>query len=225
MAWRCSGSTNAELIDNLVKGNIIKHQAVADAMKAVDRANYCLDKKGAYTDSPQSIGYGATISAPHMHAMCLELLLDNLKPGAKVLDVGSGSGYLVACMAHMVKPNGFVYGVEHIPQLVDFAKANIARDKKELFKTAEIRGSDGRMGLADVAPFDCIHVGAAAETVPDALRKQLKVGGRLVIPVGSAGGNQDLQLIYRKSDTEWNASTVCGVVYVPLTDKSKQLNN
>ncbi len=110
----------------------------------------------------------------------------------------------------------------------------------------DIRVSDGFMGLPSAAPFDAIHVGAAAETVPQALKTQLKVGGRLVIPVraalcallcrvsahsplsfslqvGPAGGDQQLQVIERTSETAWSTSVVCGVMYVPLTDKSKQL--
>jgi protein-L-isoaspartate(D-aspartate) O-methyltransferase len=80
------------------------------------------------------------------------------------------------------------------------------------------------MGLESSAPFDVIHVGAAAATVPEALKKQLKIGGKLIVPVGQAGHAQELQLITRKSDTEWTTTTVCGVLYVPLTDSAKQLS-
>jgi len=207
----------------MVRSGLIKSKAVMEAMLLVDRANYCFNKKEAYIDAPQGIGYGATISAPHMHAMCLELLVENLKPNAKILDVGSGSGYLVACMAHMVKPGGMVYGVEHIPELVQFSKTNIQTDDKSLSKNYEIKLADGRLGLPDAGPFDAIHVGAAAETIPDSLRKQLRIGGRLIIPVGAPHANQDLILVHRKGETEWTTASVCGVVYVPLTDKNKQL--
>jgi len=222
-AWHCSGTTNASLLGNLAQGAIIKSKAVLAAMSLVDRANYCLDSKTAYADSPQPLGHGATISAPHMHAMCLELLLDNLKPGANVLDVGAGSGYLVACMAHMVKPNGFVYGIEHIPELAAFATANLEKDNKELAKYCEVKSGDGRLGLAEKGPFDAIHVGAAAEKVPDALLKQLKVGGRLVIPIGAAMQDQELILVHRKAENDYVSKSVCGVRYVPLTDKAKQI--
>jgi protein-L-isoaspartate(D-aspartate) O-methyltransferase len=87
-----------------------------------------------------------------------------------VLDVGSGSGYLVAAMAHIVKPNGFVFGVEHIPELVELSIANVKADDRTLLgKYCDLRASDGRMGLPTEAPFDAIHVGAAAATVPEAL--------------------------------------------------------
>jgi len=223
MAWRCSGESNEQLIDNLLKGKVITSKAVADALKKVDRGNFVLSKSTAYEDSPQSIGYGATISAPHMHAMCIELLLQHLKPGAKVLDVGSGSGYLVAVMAHLVKPNGKVYGVEHIGELVEWSRGNIKKDDEKLAEYCEIKQADGRWGLPDLGPFDCIHVGAAAEDgIPETLKQQLKVGGRLVIPVGPKN-NQNLILVERKSEKEFVQSNVCGVMYVPLTSKERQL--
>lgn len=100
MAWASSGKTHPELVNNLYKKGIIKSQRVFDVLLATDRGHYI--KYFPYMDSPQSIGYKATISAPHMHAHALELLKDQLVEGAKALDVGSGSGYLTACFARMV---------------------------------------------------------------------------------------------------------------------------
>ena len=105
-------SQNARLIERLLNHTIIKSARVAEAMKKVDRGDFVLDKDYAYDDCPLSIGYNATISAPHMHAYCLEWLEDVLKPGAKVLDVGSGSGYLCAVFHELTR--GKVVGVEHI---------------------------------------------------------------------------------------------------------------
>jgi len=221
MAWRSSGSSNESLVDNLVKNKLIESKVVEQTMKKVDRAKYCKEAKSAYEDSPQVIGYNATISAPHMHAMCLELLKDNLKPGCKALDVGSGSGYLTACMGVMVGAEGHAYGVEHIPQLVEWSRKNIAADLGDC-KHIEILQADGRLGLPDKAPFDCIHVGAAAEAVPDALVQQLKTGGRLVIPVGPKG-DQALWLIEKKSEKEATSTRVTGVSYIPLTSQKAQL--
>ena len=100
-------------------------------MLRVDRAKYC-DSKNPYNDEPYPIRYGATISAPHMHAIALDALEEQLVEGAKVLDVGSGSGYLTACLAHMVGPTGKVFGVEHIEELVSFSRNNIRQDSPEL---------------------------------------------------------------------------------------------
>ena len=93
-------------------------------MTNTDRRHYC--PHNPYQDSPQSIGYAATISAPHMHAHALEQLKDHLFPGAQVLDVGSGSGYLTTCMAHMVGPTGCVVGIDHMKELVDMSQKNLS---------------------------------------------------------------------------------------------------
>lgn len=114
-------------------------------MLKVDRAHYC-PSSSPYTDSPHSINYGATISAPHMHAFALEALIDKLVDGAKVLDVGSGTGYLTACMAHMVGPRGLVYGIDHIKELVDQSHANIIKDDKELLDSGRVKILSKQLG-------------------------------------------------------------------------------
>ena len=131
MAWRSSGATNDELVDNLRTNGVIEHADVAAAMKAVDRGFYVVKGTGnPYVDSPQGIGFGATISAPHMHAHCLEVLRPWLKPDARVLDVGSGTGYLTALFAQFVGEKGLVVGVDHIPDLVSQSEKNLRADGK-----------------------------------------------------------------------------------------------
>lgn len=107
-------------------------------MLKVDRSHYCPSQQ-PYNDSPHPIGFGATISAPHMHAHALEVLKDRLVDGASVLDVGSGSGYLTACMAHMVGPRGTVIGVEHIEELVRQSEVNIRRDCPGLLDSGSVK--------------------------------------------------------------------------------------
>lgn len=133
-------------------------------------------------DSPQSIGFGATISAPHMHASACESLLPFLYPGAKVLDVGSGSGYLTHVIAEMIKPHGRVVGVDHIQGLVDMANRNMAKssDGACLLQSGAVKfvKADGRQGFQDEGPYDAIHVGAAAAEHHKTLVDQLKQPGR-----------------------------------------------
>lgn len=151
----------------ILANGIIKTDVVANAMMAVDRKNYC--PYAPYHDSPQSIGYSATISAPHMvknfddiyflgfnslmrngkknwtnylyfqHAHALEKLKTQLVPGEKALDVGSGSGYLTSCMAMMVGETGRVVGIDHIPELVALATKNIQKDNPTLLSSERIK--------------------------------------------------------------------------------------
>ncbi|KXN84050.1 Protein-L-isoaspartate(D-aspartate) O-methyltransferase [Leucoagaricus sp. SymC.cos] len=188
MAWRCTGKTNTELVQNMNKQGIFHADRVAKAMTAVDRANYVLNKSSAYEDSPQGIGHGATISAPHMHAYASEHLLPYLHPSAKVLDVGSGSGYLTAVFHHLVGPSGKVVGIDHIPELVDWSVTNLRQDglgKALEKKQIEMVAGDGRKGYPSGGPYDAIHVGAAAPSLPQELVDQLASPGRMFIPIGS----------------------------------------
>ncbi|XP_076782933.1 protein-L-isoaspartate(D-aspartate) O-methyltransferase isoform X9 [Arvicanthis niloticus] len=137
MAWKSGGASHSELIHNLRKNGIIKTDKVFEVMLATDRSHYA--KSNPYMDSPQSIGFQATISAPHMHAYALELLFDQLHEGAKALDVGSGSGILTACFARMVGHSGKVIGIDHIKELVDDSISNVKKDDPMLLSSGRVR--------------------------------------------------------------------------------------
>eukprot|EP00697_Spironema_sp_BW2_P012625 gnl/Spiro4/29225_TR14295_c0_g1_i1.p1 gnl/Spiro4/29225_TR14295_c0_g1~~gnl/Spiro4/29225_TR14295_c0_g1_i1.p1 ORF type:complete len:220 (-),score=31.19 gnl/Spiro4/29225_TR14295_c0_g1_i1:92-751(-) len=216
MAWRCSGPTNFHLVENLFRSGIIRTDRVRTAMMGVDRA--CFTRVNPYEDRPQGIDYGATISAPHMHAHALEYLQDHLVDGAHALDVGVGSGYLAACMAQLVGSTGLVVGIDYIPELVSLARDNLRRAHGALLDSGRVvlRVGDGWQGVAEHAPYNAIHVGAAAVVVPDALLAQLAPGGRMIIPVGPDGGDQCLVQIDKDSRGVATRKNLMGVRYVPL---------
>jgi len=235
----CSGKTNAELVANLMKESsriIPSGSRVGPAMERVDRANYVADRSWsdsrkaralaeAYNDSPQSIGYDATISAPHMHAYAAQYLLPYLRPGAKVLDVGSGSGYLVAVFHRLVslegKP-GIVVGIDHIPELVQFSVENLKKDglgKALEDRQIEMIVGDGRQGYPSGGPYDVIHVGAAAPRLPQLLVDQLASPGSMFIPVGEH--IQQILQVNKDADGKVTQTELMGVRYVPLTDRKK----
>ncbi len=162
----------------------------------------------AYEDHPLPIGEGQTISAPHMVAIMCDVL--DLREGMMVLDVGTGSGYHAAVMADLVGPEGHVYSIERIPELVVYAKRNLREAGIENVTVVE---GDGSVGLPEHAPYDRINVAATAPKVPEPLKEQLKVGGKLVIPVGTC--YQELVLVIR-TDEGFELEHHGGVVFVPL---------
>lgn len=158
-----------------------------------------------------------------MHATCAELLAPALRPGAVVLDAGSGSGFFCALLAQLVVPSGTVIGVELQPHLV--AQSNAVLDADPAVAAARGQGvtvavheGDAHRGVPACAPFDAIHVGAAAARLPPALVAQLKPGGRLVIPLGPDGGDQVLWRVDVGAGGEVESTPLMGVRYVPLVD-------
>ncbi|KAL9255343.1 Protein-L-isoaspartate O-methyltransferase-like protein [Drosera capensis] len=217
---------NKGMVEQLQRYGVFKSEKVAEVMETIDRALFVPDGTPAYADNPMPIGYNATISAPHMHAMCLELLENNLQPGMHALDVGSGTGYLTACFAMMVGPQGRAVGVEHIPELVAQSITNIEKSAATpLLKdgSLSVHVGDGRLGWPDAAPYDAIHVGAAAPEIPKPLIDQLKPGGRMVIPVGNLF--QDLRVVDKNPDGTIKMRSETSVRYVPLTSRDAQLRD
>ncbi|WWC69479.1 protein-L-isoaspartate O-methyltransferase [Kwoniella pini CBS 10737] len=229
MAWMSSGKSNEDLIDKMVKNGLINSPQIAEAMRKVDRKNYVPDQSYAYEDSPQRIGFGATISAPHMHAHACENLLSflpivNSPHTGAILDVGSGSGYLTAVL-HRLAPTATIVGIDHIQGLVDQSIKNLQKDEIPLASDTDKSGvfmicGDGRKGSPRHAPFSVIHVGAAAPQIPEALIDQLAKPGRMFIPVGE--GSQDIWQIDKSESGEVHKKKLFGVMYVPLTDAEKQ---
>jgi len=200
------------MVRRLVAGGYIRTREVEGAMTAVPREMFLPpDIAGeAYVDSPMPIGMGQTISAPHMVAIMEEEL--ELAPGLKVLEIGAGSGYHAAVTAELVGPGGRVVSVERIPELVDYARANIS--KSGYSGQVEVVLGDGSKGIPEMAPFDRIFVACGAPGVPEPLTDQLAEGGVMLVPVGSRYC-QDLIKV-RKRKGKVTRESRGGCIFVPL---------
>lgn len=166
-----------------------------------------------------------------MHANAVESLLPFLapsvsRPAPKVLDVGSGSGYLTHVLAELVGSQGRVIGIDHIQPLVDLANTNMSKsaEGRSLLQSGRVQFvcGDGRKGWLQGAPYDAIHVGAAAREAHEDLLSQLKSPGRLFIPVGEKGGTQYIWVIDKDENGKVERRREYGVQYVPLTDAPGQ---
>ena len=165
----------------------------------------------AYANRPLPIGHGQTISQPYIVAIMTDLL--HTKPGDRVLELGTGSGYQAAALAELVKE---VYTIEIIEPLAKEAAQRLAQLG---FRNVEVKLGDGYYGWPEHAPFDSIIVTAAASHVPLPLVKQLKAGGRMVIPVGTSFLTQQLLVVEKQADGSVTTRQILPVAFVPLTGK------
>lgn len=163
----------------------------------------------AYEDRPLPIGHGQTISQPYIVALMTDLLQP--RKDQRVLEIGTGSGYQAAVLAELVHS---VYTIEIVEPLAREARERLARLG---YRNVEVRTGDGYKGWEERAPFDAIMVTAGADEVPAPLLRQLKPGGRMVIPVGPAHGIQYLTLIEKQADGSIRSRRVVPVRFVPFT--------
>ncbi len=203
------------LIQQLIADGYLKTPAIINAFKKINRADFLIskDEEEAEVNAPLPIGYGQTISQPLTVAFMLELLQP--QPGDKILDVGSGSGWQTALLAEIVGEEGRVYALEQIKELKKFGEDNV---KKYNFANVEFFCTDGSQGLVKFAPFDKIIVAAAAEKISQNLLKQLKIGGRLVAPIGPSG-LQDIVLMEKRDKNDYQEKHFPGFVFVPLIEE------
>ena len=205
-------ATRRRMVQTQMREQGITDSVVLDVMEKVPRDRFVLpqDVDRAYADSPLPIGYGQTISQPYMVALMTQLL--NIKQGDKILEIGTGSGYQAAILAELTEQ---VYTVEIIPELA----AAAAQHLQELgYTQVHTRNADGYYGWEEFAPYDAIIVTAAPDHIPQPLIKQLKDGGRLVIPMGPPGTIQTLWMVERQGD-QVLSHQVANVLFVPLTGK------
>jgi len=200
-----------EMVEQQIAGREVRDSATLRAMLSVPRHEFVPANlsANAYADFPLPIGYGQTISQPYIVAFMTEQL--GLSPRSRVLEVGTGSGYQAAVLAEIA---GDVYTMEIVPQLSREADARL---RLRGYGRVHTRNADGFYGWPDAAPFDAIIVTAAAGFVPPPLVEQLRPGGRMVIPVGSVYGAQNLVLVRKAPDGAITTRTLLPVRFVPLT--------
>ncbi len=199
------------LLNILIKDGYLKTPIIIEAFKAVDRKDFLPDeiKDQAYINEALPIGYQQTISQPLVVAFMLELL--ELKSGEKVLDIGTGSGWKAALMAYLVGEAGKVISIERIAELHDFAKQNIAKYGFAAKGITKLVLGDGSRGYKKEAPYDKIIAGAAADSLPDTWKEQLKIGGRIVAPVGHS-----IIVLDKISKEKFQTKEHLGFSFVPL---------
>ncbi len=202
------------LVERLIKNHTLRTPQIINAFKKIKRIDFLPDhlKDLAELDEALPIGWGQTISQPTVVAFMFELLQP--REGEKILDVGFGSGWTTALLAEIVGEKGKVFGIEILPQVFEFGKKNISKyNFLEKGRVKLILG-DGSQGYPEFAPFDKILVSASAKECPPALKRDLRIGGRLVIPI-----RQSLFVFKKIKEDEFEKKEFPGFLFVPLLSK------
>jgi protein-L-isoaspartate(D-aspartate) O-methyltransferase len=216
-----------KLVDSLIRQGILQSPKVVNAMLLVPRSKFLPEDIQPYSaaDAPLQIGFGQTISAPHMVCIMNEAL--QLEVGHKVLEVGAGSGWHAATIAELVAPKnaprnerGHVYSIEIVQALAETARKNIRN--AGFGGCVTIINADGSKGYPAKAPYDRIVVTAAASHVPQPLLDQLKANGVMLIPVGRVSFFQTLFRLTKGVDGKIKQENLGGVAFVPLTGEYGQ---
>ncbi len=202
------------MVDDQIAARDLKDRKVLGAMRKVPRHRFIPeDARGmAYQDGPVPIGHGQTISQPYIVALMTELL--QVQEGDRGLEVGSGSGYQAAVLSEL---GAKVYSIETIPELAQFARRNLLENG---YSSVEVKTGDGTLGWKEHAPYDAVIVACAPEKVPEALKNQLKEGGRIVIPLGPENQIQELYLM-KKWNGELIQKAMSPVRFVPMVGQEE----
>lgn len=201
------------MVEQQIERRGIRNPAIVAALLEVPRERFVSDeyRASAYDDTALPIPAGQTISQPYVVALMIKAL--QISKGDRVLEVGSGSGYAAAVLSHIA---GEVYAVERHEELVTYAQKRLGDLS---YENVHVRHADGTMGWPEHAPYDGILVSASGPRVPQPLREQLAVGGRLVMPIGQARGMQTLVRLTRTGEDQFKEKDLGGVRFVPLIGK------
>lgn len=199
-----------DMVETQLRRRGIRDKRVLAAMEKVSRHLFVAEirRHRAYWDGPLAIGSYQTISQPYVVALTCELL--EIRPNNSVLEIGAGSGYAAAILSELANR---VVSIERLPELAELARKNL---QVSGYDSVEVLCSDGTLGCPERAPFDAIAVAAGAPAIPKSLKRQLKIGGRLVVPVGPSRHLQHLIRVRRISEEDFRTDTLGGVSYVPL---------
>jgi protein-L-isoaspartate(D-aspartate) O-methyltransferase len=211
------GEARRLMVEQQLRQRGVTDRRVLAAMEKVPRHLFvpAPQRPSAYKDTPLPIGEGQTISQPYIVARMTELL--GVGPGDKVLEIGTGSGYQSAVLSEVLGPTGRVYTIEIVGPLGRQAQKTLA---DEGYRNVHVRIGDGYKGWPGEAPFDAIIVTAAPPEVPRPLLEQVKVGGRIVLPVGDVW--QDLEVLTRRADGTFDRQKVLPVRFVPMTGEAQR---
>ena len=203
-----------EMVKRQIAARGISNKATLDAMRKVERHKLVPEEmqQYAYEDSPLPIGNEQTISQPYIVGLMTSAI--NPRPGMKVLEIGTGSGYQAAVLAEIVDE---VYTIETVEPL---AKRSRAKLEEMGYENINFKIGDGYHGWEEHAPFDAIIVTAAPEEIPPRLIEQLKVGGKMVIPVGPTPESQYLKLVEKKKNGKLETKNMLPVRFVPFTRRN-----
>ena len=210
-------ATKEEMIEQHLKGRGISDPKVLQAMEEVDRSLFVPDDQQdkVYEDRPLPIGKDQTISQPYIVAYMAEQL--QLSEEEKILEVGTGCGYNAAVISRLTDK---VYSIEIIEWLAKLAEQNLAKTN---YENITAKHGDGFSGWKEAAPFDAIILTAAPPAIPKPLKAQLKVGGRLLAPVGRL--NQKLVMLYKTGEDSFEEKTLLPVRFVPMTGRADKGGN
>ncbi len=200
-----------QLVEKLLQSSVLKTPRIVAAFRTIDRKDFVREEyeDEAYENMPLPIGSGQTISQPYTVAFMLELLAPKL--GNTVMDVGSGSGWQTALLAHIVGATGKVYAIERVPELVKFGEKNIAKYNFLTKNVVEMCEQSAETNIPGTVPLDCIIAGASAQKIPPVWKERIRAGGRIVMPI-----RESIFLFIKNKNGSFEKKEYPDFVFVPF---------